>query len=194
MSGQASPLQLTTLDRCRLAIGRYPPFLYDARGGGGCTQLELAADGHRPIAFDVSALQIPDLQGPRARVLGMPLPPGLVIRIQPRLLAGWLDPASGSMCLRFEAHFQLLIGSWVRAPELRIETELSTEAVRGHRHGAQGSRLQKDGQAVLVGVATVQPCGAAWLDRFLGLPDEALAVLRCRFSTPGAAGWQADQP
>jgi hypothetical protein len=26
----------------------------------------------------------------------------------------------------------------------------------------------------------VEPTGEAWLDRFLGLPDEALAVLRCR--------------
>jgi hypothetical protein len=33
-----------------------------------------------------------------------------------------------------------------------------------------------------VGVAKVPRCGAPWLDRFLGLPDEALAVLRCRLS------------
>jgi hypothetical protein len=32
----------------------------------------------------------------------------------------------------------------------------------------------------LVGVATVQPSGDAWFDRFLGLPDEALARLHCR--------------
>jgi hypothetical protein len=29
-------------------------------------------------------------------------------------------------------------------------------------------------------VATVAPSGETWLDRFLGLPDEALAVLRCQ--------------
>jgi hypothetical protein len=28
----------------------------------------------------------------------------------------------------------------------------------------------------------VPPSGDAWLDRFLGLPDEALAVLRCRIT------------
>jgi hypothetical protein len=32
---------------------------------------------------------------------------------------------------------------------------------------------------VLVGLAPIQPSGAGWLDRFLGLPDEALALLRC---------------
>jgi len=32
-----------------------------------------------------------------------------------------------------------------------------------------------------VGVASVPPCGDPWLDRLLGLPDEALAMLRCSF-------------
>ena len=28
-------MHLKSLERCRLAIGSYPPFDYDARGGGG---------------------------------------------------------------------------------------------------------------------------------------------------------------
>jgi len=36
--------------------------------------------------------------------------------------------------------------------------------------------------ALLVGVATVDPSGDPWLDRFLGLPDEALALLRCQLT------------
>ena len=32
-----------------------------------------------------------------------------------------------------------------------------------------------------MGVAQVLPSGEGWVDRFLGLPDEALALLRCRF-------------
>ena len=43
-----------------------------------------------------------------------------------------------------------------------------------------GVPLDRDGRGVLVGTATVEPTGEAWLDRFLGLPDEALAMLRCR--------------
>ena len=35
---------------------------------------------------------------------------------------------------------------------------------------------------MLVGVAQVKPCGEGWLDRFLGLPDEALAVLECQLT------------
>jgi len=36
---------------------------------------------------------------------------------------------------------------------------------------------------VLVGIATVEPTGEGWVDRFLGLPDEALAVLPCQLQT-----------
>jgi len=39
----------------------------------------------------------------------------------------------------------------------------------------------------LVGLATVPATGEGWLDRFLQLPDEALAVLRCRLQAPEAA-------
>jgi hypothetical protein len=45
----------------------------------------------------------------------------------------------------------------------------------------RGQRLDQNNRGMLVGAARVEPCGAAWLDRFLGLPDEALAVLECRF-------------
>ena len=56
------------------------------------------------------------------------------------------------------------------------------------RHRARGQVLDAAGSGVLVGVATVPPSGDAWLDRFLGLPDEALAVLRCRITAePKAA-------
>lgn len=182
MSSPTPQLQLVTLKDCRLAIGRYPAFSYDARQGGGRAHISPAAPGKQQLAFDVATLQIPDLQGQRAKLLGLALPPGLRIRIQPRRLEGLFDPATGAMVLRFAAAFQLVIGPWWRARDLHIETELTTEAVQGRRHAAQGSRLQGDGLAVLVGLATVWPSGTAWLDRFLGLPDEALAVLRCRFS------------
>jgi hypothetical protein len=42
-----------------------------------------------------------------------------------------------------------------------------------------GQPLGDDGGALLVGVAMVPPSGEPWLDHFLGLPDEALAMLRC---------------
>ena len=48
--------------------------------------------------------------------------------------------------------------------------------------------LDGTGLAQLVGVATIAPSGDPWLDRFLGLPDEALALLRCRFGPLVPAG------
>jgi len=61
-----------------------------------------------------------------------------------------------------------------------VRTRLGTGEARGQRHRAVGQPLDGEGRGVLVGVAVVEPTGEAWLDRFLGLPDEALAVLRCR--------------
>lgn len=182
----SSRWQLSTLAGCSLAIGRYPLFRYDARGGGAST---VAQEGDSPnvsLDFPSSQVQIPDLNWRTTRFLGLPLPPGLAIAIDPQRLEGQLDRSSGAVQLDFEAHFRFRIGSAAtaiyEAPELIVRTQLSTTAVRGERHQAQGQPLSADGEARLVGVARINPCGEAWLDRFLGLPDEALAVLHCRFS------------
>ena len=179
---QESALQLTTLEGCGLAIGRYPRFRYDGRGGGGFGSLGPAtADGLRPLTFDPKGLEIPPLCSRTTRFLGLPLPPGLAIAIHPELLAGTLNPASGELQLQFRSRFRFSIGAYI-APDLVIDCALQSGAVQGRRHQASGSPLGASGEAFLVGVAVVQPCGEAWLDRFLGLPDEALALLRCRLT------------
>ena len=66
-------------------------------------------------------------------------------------LEGSLNASSGAVHLHFRARFFFRVGRLYRAP------------------------------ALLVGVAQVLPNGEGWVDRFLGLPDEALALLRCRF-------------
>ena len=177
-----SDLQLTTLEGCGLAIGRYPRFRYDGRGGGGLGRLgPTTADGQRPLRFDPAGLRIPPLCSRTTRCLGLPLPPGLAIATQPEQLAGTWNPASGDLRLRFCSRFRFSIGAYT-APDLLIDCALQSGAVQGRRHRATGSALDASGDACLVGVAVVQPCGEAWLDRFLGLPDEALALLRCRLT------------
>lgn len=172
-------LQLATLEGCGLAIGRYPRFRYDGRGGGGLGQLEPAgAEGRQVLRFEPAGLQIPPLCSRTTRFLGLPLPPGLAIAIEPEQLAGSLDPASGALNLRFRSRFRFSIGAYT-APPLLIDCELQSGSVEGSRHRASGSPLNASGEACLVAVAVVQPSGEPWLDRFLGLPDEALAVLRC---------------
>lgn len=177
-------LKLSTTAGCGLAIGPYPRFRYDARGGGGVGQLgERADSGLRPLVFNPANLTVPTLNWRTTRVLGIPLPPGLTIAIAPEELAGSLEPASGVVRLRFRARFRFALAGLYQAPDLAIDTLLSTEPVVGQRHRAMGQSLGADGRALLVGVATVPPSGDRWLDRFLGLPDEALAMLHCSVAT-----------
>lgn len=179
---EESALQLITLDGCGLAIGRYPRFRYDGRGGGGfgCLGPE-NAEGLRPLTFDPVGLQIPPLCHRTTRFLGLPLPPGLAITVHPEQLAGAFHPSTGELQLQFRARFRFSIGAYT-APDLLIDCSLQSGAVRGRRHQASGLPRDASGEAFLAGVAVVQPCGEAWLDRFLGLPDEALALLRCRLT------------
>jgi len=182
-------LRLSTLAGCGLAIGRFPAFRYDARGGGG---ISAPRTGGAAVAFPPEQLMIPPLDWRSTRFLGLPLPPGLSIQIEPEELEGELDPCSGAVRLQFRARFrfriQLAGARLYAAPDLLVDTQLTSADSQGRRHRARGQALDAAGSGVLVGVATVPPSGDAWLDRFLGLPDEALAVLRCRITAePQAA-------
>ncbi len=182
-------LMLHTLAGCGLVIGAYPRFRYDARGGVGVGWLaEGDGTGSHALRFDPAALQIPPLHWRTTRFLGLPLPPGLGITIHPQRLEGSLDRATGEVALRFCARFRFALAGLYRAPDLIVDTTLTTGPVQGRRHHARGQPLDGDGQAQLVGVATIAPSGDPWFDRFLGLPDEALALLRCRFGPLASAG------
>lgn len=88
------------------------------------------------------------------------------------------------MDLAFEARFQLLLAGRSVAPDLVVNTRLGTGEAVGRRGPVAGRPLDASGRGVLVGVALVPPTGEAWLDRFLGLPCEALAVLCCQLVAP----------
>ncbi|NQV11702.1 MAG: hypothetical protein HQ527_11155 [Cyanobacteria bacterium] len=182
-------LQLSTLAGCALVIAGYPRFRYNASGGGGLGRI-----GGDSLDFDPAGLTIPPLDWRSTRFLGLPLPPGLRIAIEPERLAGSLDAETGAVTLQFTARFLFTVGSLYRAPVLLVDTELTSGALTSRRHRRSGQALAADGTALLVGVATIEPCGEAWLDRFLGLPDEALAVLRCRFSPPPGAASRSAPP
>lgn len=180
-------LLLHTEAGCGLAIGRYPRFRYDASGGNG-TAIGTPGNGTLELVFDPSQLSIPALNWRTTRVLGLPLPPGLQIAIEPLALAGQLVPASGAVTLHFEARFHCSWAGLYRPPPLLVTTDLTTASVAGQRHHATGCPLDASGRGCLVGVARVPPSGDRWLDGFLGLPDDALAVLRCAFEGVGPEG------
>lgn len=192
MSSLDSPRALTFLHLqtealCGLAIGAYPRFRYDARGGGGIASLgQSDAHGWQSVRFDPERLPIPTLSWRNTRVLGLPLPPGLSISIEPEQLQGQWHPNSGEVQLEFRSRFYFSLAGLYQAPPLIVQTRLQTETAQGLRHHAQGERIGANGEALLVGIATVPPTGDGWLDRFLGLPDEALALLRCRLTISNA--------
>lgn len=174
-------LALATENGCALAIGPYPRFRYDGRGGGGMGDAgEALGEGWQSLVFEPTSLAIPPLNTRTTRLLGCPLPPGLQIAIHPQELQGRWNPGSGRVELQFLARFALLLAGRPVAPDLIVHTELATRVVRGQRHQAQGAPLDGQGRGVLVGIARVAPTGEGWVDRFLNLPDEALAVLRCQ--------------
>jgi hypothetical protein len=175
-------LALATDDGCALAIGSYPRFLYDGRGGGGVGRAAgPLAEGWCGVVFAPASLTIPSLSTRTTRFLGLPLPPGLQIAIAPEELQGRWHPERGDLELKFVARFRPLLAARQVAPDLMVSTRLTTGAVRSRRHQTEGSRLDGQGRGTLVGTAMVAPTGEGWVDRFLGLPDEALAVLRCQF-------------
>jgi hypothetical protein len=86
-------------------------------------------------------------------------------------------PCAGEVELEFTAQFEFTAGSLYSAPPLVVATTLTTEASDGVLRHGHGERLKADGTARLVGVARVPRTGDGFLDGFLMLPTDALAVL-----------------
>ena len=141
-------------------------------------------DKKSPLSFDPSAVSIPALDFRTTRFLGLPLPPGLRIEIEPLKLSGWVRRATGEVSLDFEARFSFSALGLYRPPPLFVSTTLTTGEARGGKGGGsvglsgRGEALGADGSVALSGVAVVEPVGDFILDSFLMLPTECLAELR----------------
>jgi hypothetical protein len=167
---------LRTLRDCQLAVSVYPTFDYNASGGGGVGTVKQEGDLLR-VTFDPASLQIPAIQYSTTAVLGVPIPPPLKIEIRPRRLEGTVNPATGEAELEFLADFAFTAAPLYTAAPLVVSTTLTTEASEGAFRKGQGVRLGGDGRARLVGVARVPRTEDAFLNNFLMLPTDALAVL-----------------
>lgn len=181
---------LRTTDACELAVSVYPFFRYKAAGGGGDATVVAAADANTPsssssttpllnLSFDPSTLRIPALDFRTAFLFGvLPIPPPLRIAIEPRELSGTFDPTTGACDLTFDAEFCFSAGALYKPPPLRVQTVLTTAESRGARLSGTGRKWDKSTSSVrLAGVARVPKTGDAFLDAFLMLPNDALAVL-----------------
>ena len=173
-------MQLKSLAGCRLRIGSYPPFTYDASGGGGIAILHPSQKNNIiKLSFSSKNFSIPPLTSRTTKFLSLPLPPGLIIRMSMDQLEGTINKQSGEILLKFESKFQFKIGDMIKFPDLLVKTFLQTGKVKGKYHEAKGLVLQENGKTNLVGIANIPVTGNKILDTFLGLPNEALAELKC---------------
>ena len=173
-------MQLRSLEGCRLKIGKYPPFSYNAYGGGGKAKLlPNQKNNLLHIRFSSKTFSIPPLTSKTTRFLSLPLPPGFQIKMSMDYLGGTINENSGEVLLKLESKFLFSIGTMIQFPELIVKTLLQTGKVEGKIHQGEGLVLQSNGTTKLVGIATIQKTGNKILDTFLGLPNEALAELKC---------------
>ena len=176
-------MYLKSLEGCRLAIGSYPPFEYDARGGGGKAKLlPKTKDDFLHLRFIPETFSIPPLTWRTTKFLSLPLPPGLKIDITMDQLDGKIDKNSGKIELELKARFVFSIGYIFHFPDLIIKTALQTGRVKSGLHDEEGLSRQNNGRTTLVGVAIIPATGNKVLDLFLNLPNEALAVLQCEIN------------
>ena len=174
-------MQLRSLEGCRLTIGSYPPFIYNAYGGGGKAALlhQSQRNNLLYVSFSSKTFSIPPLTSRTTKFLSLPLPPGLKIKMSMDQLKGTIDKSSGEVLLKFESKFLFSVGAKLNFPDLIVKTLLKTGKVKGKLHEGQGLPLQKNGKTKLVGISMIPITGNKILDAFLGLPNEALAELQC---------------
>ena len=176
-------MQLKSLEGCRLIIGSYPPFIYNAHGGGGkATLLPSHKNNIHYVSISPKNFSIPPLTTRTTKFLCLPLPPGLKIEMSMEHLFGTIDTNSGEVLLEFESKFLFSIGARVTFPDLIVKTLLKTGKVKSKIHEAEGLVLQKNGNVKLVGISLIPLTGNNILDTFLGLPNEALAELQCQMN------------
>ena len=173
-------MELKSLKGCRLTIGSYPPFSYNASGGGGKgTLLPSKKNNIVYLSFASKTFSIPPLTSQNTKFLSLPLPPGLKIEMSMDTLEGTIDKSSGEVLFKFESKFVFSIGAIIKFPYLLVKTSLKTGTVKGKLHEGKGLVLQKNGKTKLVGISIIPQTGNTILDNFLGLPNEALAELEC---------------
>ncbi len=173
-------MQLKSLEGCRLKIGSFPSFSYNAYGGGGKGKIIPSKKKNiLYLQFSSKEFSIPPLSSKNTKFLSIPLPPGLKIEMSMDKLDGTIDKNSGEILLKFESKFVLNVGTIMKFPPLLVKTTLQTGRVKGQLHESQGMILQKNGQTKLVGTSIIPTTGNNFLDTFLALPNEALAELQC---------------
>lgn len=173
---------LRTTKGCGLGISVYPDFVYNAEGGGGSGKAVKLSDGCWRVQFDATEINIPDVSFRTTKLLSVPIPPPIRIKIVPDTLEGTVDLETGKIVLRFQSKFYFSATDLYRPPPLVVDTVLTTEDTHGEQRGGTGSRLDAHGNCRLVGVARLVPIGDLFMDKFLMLPADCYASMNANFT------------
>lgn len=175
-------MKLKSLSNCKLAIGSYPFFTYNAIGGGGqFSFLSEIDEDRKKLRFNPDTFCIPTLDWRNTRIAGIPIPPGFKITLNLHKLDGFIEGSSGMVALEFEADFLFSIFSILNFPALSVKTTLNSMKTDFKNKIFLGKPIQSNGTSTLVGSAVIDPVKNIFLNIFLNLPCEALALLECEF-------------
>tara|TARA_B100000700_G_C14827948_1_gene753122 strand:- start:135 stop:680 length:546 start_codon:yes stop_codon:yes gene_type:complete len=173
---------LKSLKDCQLSIGSYPIFQYDATGGGGKGLLhDTDKKNIQHIRFNKNEFSIPPLNWKTTKLLSLPIPPGINIKISLKKLEGKVNQETIEINLDLEARFILTIFSIIKLPYLSVNTLLSNKKFKStiNRENPQGRSKNKVVLTTLLGETIIPATGNVLLDSFLGLPNKAEALLKC---------------
>lgn len=112
---------LRTTKGCGLGISVYPDFVYNAEGGGGSGKAVKLSDGCWRVQFDATEINIPDVSFRTTKLLSVPIPPPIRIKIVPDTLEGTVDLETGkvSFCPRRGLFIEILLWpQWEGSPFL----------------------------------------------------------------------------
>jgi hypothetical protein len=148
-------------------LGSFAEYPYDGDGSNGIATLGPVVSGRANVEF--AGFEIPPMQV-------IPGSDEIRIEITAHKLSGSIDFCTGRMELDFDATFTPFVGK-DEMTSLSIVTTITTETSTGYSRSITGERLDRWGNAHLVGVAKVPVTDDFLINLLLGLPNDAVCQL-----------------
>lgn len=168
--GVADEVQMTVGKEGQLSIsllGSFAEYPYDGKGSNGVGTLGPVVDGRATVDF--SQIQIPPLQF-------IPGLDAIRVEIEPHGLSGEIDFCTGRIELDFDSTFTPFIGDR-EVTSLSVVTTITTDTSTGFSQTVTGERLDRWGDALLVGAAQVPLTDDPLTNLMLDLPNDAVCEL-----------------
>lgn len=148
-------------------LGSFAEFPYDGKGSDGMGRIGPVRNGIAQVVF--GDFVVPDLQF-------IPGLDAIRIEITPHSLTGEVDFCCGRVDLDFDATFTPVMGE-TQMTSISVATTITTETSIGFSQSRTGERLDRWGDATLVGVAKVPLTEDPFINFMLSLPNDAVCEL-----------------